>query len=89
MLMVLHVVLVNVQRAVVHSQQAEEMIVRLGDGLPRPMFVDVAGHEVFEEPAEALAPIVDQFAITLNLVLLKQPARDDELLDLVGPFAYD
>ena len=44
--------LVGVERVVIHRDHAEEMIVGLGDGLARPVSVDVAGLEVFEIPAE-------------------------------------
>ena len=37
---------------VVHRDHAEQMIVVLGDGLPRPVLVDVADDEVLEVTAE-------------------------------------
>src|SRR6202020_3146825 len=39
---------VDVQRVVVHRDQAEEVIVGLGDGLRRPVLVDVADLELLE-----------------------------------------
>ena len=37
---------------VVHRDQAEEVVVGLGDRLARPVLVDVAGLEVLEVPPE-------------------------------------
>ena len=48
----LRVVLVRVQRMVVHRDHAEEVVVVLGDRLARPVLVDVADLEVLEVPAE-------------------------------------
>ena len=42
----------SVERVVVHRDQAEEMVVVLGDRLARPVLVDVAGLEVLEVATE-------------------------------------
>src|SRR5580698_3018395 len=44
----------------VHGDHAEEMVVRLCDGLARPVAVDVSDAEVLEAPAEG--PFVDGHA---------------------------
>ena len=44
--------LVGVQRVVVHRDHAEQVVVVLGDGLARPVAVDVADLEVLEVTAE-------------------------------------
>ena len=46
------VVGVQVERMVVHGEQAEEMVVGLGDGLARPVLVRRADFELFQKPAE-------------------------------------
>ena len=43
---------IRVQRMVVHGDHAEQVVVVLGDGLARPVLVDVAGLEVFEVATE-------------------------------------
>ena len=43
---------IGVQRMVVHRDHAEEVVVGLGDGLARPVLVDVARLEVLEVPTE-------------------------------------
>ena len=49
---------------VVHRDQAEEMVIRLGHGLGRPMLVDVAYLKLFE-----VAPVwVGAGALTLALI---------------------
>jgi hypothetical protein len=42
---------VDVQRVVVHGEQAEQVVVRLGDGLGRPVLVDRADLELLEVAA--------------------------------------
>src|SRR5205085_461655 len=44
--------LVGVQRVVVHRDHAEQVVVVLGDGLARPVLVDVADLEVLEVAPE-------------------------------------
>jgi hypothetical protein len=41
-----------VERVVVHRDQAEQVVVVLGDRLARPVLVHVAGDEVLEVTAE-------------------------------------
>ena len=50
--LVLRVPVVGVRRVVVHGDHAEEVVVGLGDGLARPVAVDVADLEVLEVAAE-------------------------------------
>src|SRR4051812_25847421 len=52
----LGVVRVDVQRVVVHRQQAEEVIVGLGDGLARPVPIDRADLELLVVTAELHGP---------------------------------
>ena len=44
---------VGVEWVVVHGDHAEEVIVVLGDGLPRPVLIHVADLEVLEVPPES------------------------------------
>ena len=46
------VVRVQVQRVVVHGEQAEQVVVVLGDRLARPVLVDRADLELLEVPTE-------------------------------------
>jgi hypothetical protein len=55
-LAVLGVPVVEVERMVVHGDQAEEVVVGLGDRLARPVAVDVADFELLE--VTAVGPLV-------------------------------
>jgi hypothetical protein len=46
---------IEMQRMLVHSEQREPGIVRFADGASRPVLVDVAGGEILEIAAVALA----------------------------------
>ena len=63
---------VEVRRMVVHRDQAEEVVVVLGDRLARPVLVDVARLEVLVVPAER--PIVDRHISTLTRLLARVSA---------------
>ncbi len=50
---------VQMHRVVVHGEEAKEVVVRLGNGLARPVSVDVPRVKRFQGAAECLAHLVD------------------------------